>query len=340
MSLKQHRKIDYLPLAAVPGLGFRHFASENDYQIMNQLWNQMREFYHSEYISTVENLKQDEKWRKHYDIHEQLVIVELDQQPIGYFSWSWSKDEYLQEYMLHVGIRLLQEYWDSPIPQLMMDFQEEQVMAMTAHLTDLPRVLKTWCNQQNENLSDFYAACGYTPTRYFFELSRPIEEPVGDYPLPEGLEIREVKPEHYRKIWDANQEAFKDHWGFTPPTEEQYQAWMAEKRWFQPYLWKIAWDGDEVAGQVGNYVDMVENKAFNRRRAYTEEISVGRQWRGRGLAKALIAESIRMFQGMGDFEETTLGVDADNPNGALRLYTNMGYVEDKARTNMVMSKKI
>ncbi len=114
-------------------------------------------------------------------------------------------------------------------------------------------------------------------------------------------------------IWDANQAAFKDHWGYSEPTEDMYKVWQEEKRWFQPQLWKIAWDGGEVAGQVGNYVDEVENKTLNRKRAYTEEISVGRKWRKRGLAKALIAESIRMFQEMGKFTETTLGVDADNP---------------------------
>lgn len=327
-------------LKEVSGLAFRHFAGDADYEIMNRLWNQMREYYHSEYVSTVENLKQDENWREHYNVLEQLVIVELDQQPIGYFNWSWSKDEYLQEYMLHVGIRLLEEYWHTPIPGLMMDFQEEQIRAMTEHLTDLPRVMKAWCNKTNQQLSAFYTERGYAPTRYFFELSRPIDEPVGEHPLPEGLEIRPVKPEHYRKIWDANADAFKDHWGFTPPTEDQYQAWMAEKRWFQPHLWKIAWDGDEVAGQVGNYIDEVENRELNRRRAYTEEISVGRKWRGHGVAKALIAASIRMFQEMDQFDETTLGVDANNPNGALNLYTSMGYIENQARTNMVMSKKI
>ena len=54
----------------------------------------------------------------------------------------------------------------------------------------------------------------------------------------------------------------------------------------------------------------------------------GRVMRRRGLAKALIAESIQMFRDM-NFDDTALGVDTNNPNGALKLYENMGYQLDK-----------
>ena len=340
MAVTEKQTIDYAPLAQVEGLTFRYFANEEDYQILTDNWNTIREFYGEDWVTTLEDTKSEEKWRKNYDIKQQMVIVELNGKPIGNFSWSWSKDEFDNQYNLHTGIDLMKEYWDTPIPTLMMDFQEEKVKAMTEHLTDLPRVMRTGCKKKVSTLANFYAGRGYTPSRYFFKMSRPIDKPVGDYPMPAGLEIREAKPENYRKIWDANHEAFKDHWGYSEPTEQQYEAWIAEKRWFQPHLWKIAWDGDEIAGQVGNFVDDVENKAHNRRRAYTEEISVGRKWRGRGLAKALIAASIRMFQEMNQFDETTLGVDADNPSGALQLYTSMGYEEDEAQTSMVMSKTI
>ena len=73
-----------------------------------------------------------------------------------------------------------------------------------------------------------------------------------------------------------------------------------------------------------NYVDETENKDFDRNRGYTEDISVRRPWRKRGLARSLLVQSIRMFQEMG-MEETSLGVFVDNPSGALRLYESVGY---------------
>ena len=156
--------------------------------------------------------------------------------------------------------------------------------------------------------------------------------------MPEGLEIREVKPEHHRKIWEAEHEAFRDHWGSSEPTEDQYEAWSTD-RLFRPRFWKVAWEGDEICGMVGNFFDEKENKEFNRQRGYTEDIFVRRPWRKRGLAKALIAESIRMFKDMG-MTETALGVDADNPSGALKLYTSLGYEEQKDKTSIVLRKKV
>jgi ribosomal protein S18 acetylase RimI-like enzyme len=150
--------------------------------------------------------------------------------------------------------------------------------------------------------------------------------------------MRPVTPAEYRKAWDADHAAFRDHWGYVEPTEEQYQNWLKDRN-FQPHLWKVAWSGDEIVGMVGNFFDEKENQEYNRKRGYTEDISVHRDWRGRGIAKALIAESIRMFKGMG-MEHTTLGVDAQNPNGALNLYTSMGYEVDNARTSMVLRKQL
>jgi len=106
---------------------------------------------------------------------------------------------------------------------------------------------------------------------------------------------------------------------------------------FQPHLWKIAWAGDQVVGVVQNMVDEEENRVYNRKRGYTENISVRRPWRGKGVASALIAESIRMFREMG-MDHTHLSVDADSLTGALRLYQNIGYEVDDTQTSYNLCK--
>jgi ribosomal protein S18 acetylase RimI-like enzyme len=141
--------------------------------------------------------------------------------------------------------------------------------------------------------------------------------------MPPGLEVRPVAESQIRKIIAASEEAFRDHWGFSPVTEEELQGWMKDPT-FRPELWKVAWDGDEVAGIVMNFINEKENEEYNRKRGYTENISVGRPWRGRGLAKSLIVQSMQMFKKMG-FTETALGVDAENLTGALHLYKKLGY---------------
>ena len=121
--------------------------------------------------------------------------------------------------------------------------------------------------------------------------------------------------------------AFRDHRGYVEPTEEDYQQWIENPN-FDPSIWKVAWDGDQVAGMVLNFINEKQNTEYNRKRGYTENISTRRAWRKRGIARALLTQSIRMFQEMG-MEETALGVDTENPSGALNLYLSVGYKEER-----------
>jgi hypothetical protein len=94
---------------------------------------------------------------------------------------------------------------------------------------------------------------------------RPDLEDIPDYRLPGGLQVRSVKSEDHRAIWDADVEAFRDHWGYSPPTGEDYDQWLNDKIVFTPELWKIVWDVEknEIAGQVRGFINHEENKAFN-----------------------------------------------------------------------------
>ena len=102
-----------------------------------------------------------------------------------------------------------------------------------------------------------------------------------------------------RLIWEADVEAFRDHWGYVEPTEASYQRFLAFP-YNDPTLWKIAWDDEGVAGQVKSFIDTAQNEEHGLRRGWTEAISTSRRWRRRGLAKALIVESIRELAGPRD----------------------------------------
>ena len=152
---------------------------------------------------------------------------------------------------------------------------------------------------------------------------RPTVDDVPDHRLPKGLEIRPVRDEDMRTIWEADVEAFRDHWGFSEQTEEAYQRFLSFP-YNDPTLWKIAWDGEGVAGQVKSFIDTAQNEEYGRKRGWTEAISTSRRWRRRGVAKALIVESIRELAARG-MTEVALGVHTENPNGAYALYQSLGY---------------
>jgi mycothiol synthase len=91
-----------------------------------------------------------------------------------------------------------------------------------------------------------------------------------------------------------------------------------------PELWVVAWDGDEITGGVTNAIFAEENKAFGRARGWMETVFVRRRWRRRGLGAAIVARALVRLRDAG-MTSAGLGVDSDNPSGALALYERAGF---------------
>ena len=62
-----------------------------------------------------------------------------------------------------------------------------------------------------------------------------------------------------------------------------------------------------------------------------------REFRGRGVAQALLADAMRRFAAAG-MDKASLDVDSENPTGALDLYAKMGYVA--VNTSMAWDKEL
>jgi ribosomal protein S18 acetylase RimI-like enzyme len=82
---------------------------------------------------------------------------------------------------------------------------------------------------------------------------------------------------------------------------------------------------------VLNVIDDAENALFDRRRGLLDSVFVRRPYRRRGLARALILESLRRLSDHG-MTSAWLGVDADNPNAALDLYRSCGFEKGRSTT--------
>lgn len=167
------------------------------------------------------------------------------------------------------------------------------------------------------------ARAGFEPVRHFFLMRRPSLDEIPGAPLPGGLEIRPVEPDQRRAIIAAEFEAFRDHWGSREMTEDAVLTTlrMAE---LDIGLWIVAWDGDEIAGVVENWIWAEENEKLGVKRGWLERISVRRPWRRRGLARALTAASLVRLREVG-MDDAMLGVDSENANGALGLYEGLGF---------------
>ena len=199
----------------------------------------------------------------------------------------------------------------------------ERVRARSSPEPDLPQVIGFGVLESNPAAMAFAAASEYMPIRYGFEMRRSLDEPIPDLELPAGMELRPVREGDHRKIWDADVEAFRDHWEPRVRNEGDFEATFAAYG-LDISLWRVAWEGDEVVGGVMNVIFAEENARIGLKVGWLEHVFVRKAWRGRGVAKALIVASMRALRARG-MAIAALGVDAQNPTGALALYEGLGF---------------
>ena len=197
-----------------------------------------------------------------------------------------------------------------------------------------PRELETWIDQNEVGAAVLLAQEGYQVVRHGLRMVRDLALPIGSLDLPPGLEIRPVVEADHRRIWDADVEAFRDHWNSAERTEADYEGWFTNPE-LNTDLWRVAWAGDEVAGAVMPSISPIENELLAIKRGWLEHVSVRRPWRRQGLASALIVASMLALRAAG-MTEAALGVDADNLTGAVGVYERLGF--RRARTTVKYSK--
>lgn len=325
-------RVDLSDAPAIPGLTFRHFQGEADYPAMLEVNNSSKIADGMETdLHTLETLRGLYNNSSNHDLYQDQLLAEVDGQLVAYNRIFWDTELDGTRVAFHAGF-VLPEWRGLGIGRSLIHWVEaraRQVYAETGGET--PAFACAEALTSAVGLTRLIQDEGYTPVRYGFYMETPDLDYIPDVPLPAGLEIRPVQPEHYHAIWEAHVEAFRDHWGATETIEADFDNWLNHPM-NQPDLWVVAWEGDQVAGSILNYINHEYNARFDRALGYTENISVRRSWRRRGLARALLAHSMRVHKAQG-MTQTTLGVDTENPSGALRLYESMGYVVTAQETN-------
>jgi ribosomal protein S18 acetylase RimI-like enzyme len=312
---------------AIPGLTFRHFRGEADYPHMAALIDACKIADGVERSTTVEDITITYRHLENCNTETDMLFAEADGQVIAYGRIWW--DDLLEGIRLYHPFGFLHPEWrQKGIGSTLWEFGERRVHEITStHPKETPKFFQVEPYTTEKDLITLLETRGYQPVRYETHMVRDLSEPFPEAPMPPGLEVRPVKPEQLRTIFEASNEAFRDHWGTRDESEEEYKSQM-ENPDFHPELWKVAWDGDQMASVIHNFIDVDENAEYGRKRGYTEGICTRRPWRKLGLARSLLVQSMQMFKEMG-MTETALSADSENISGATRLYKSVGYREVK-----------
>ncbi len=318
----------------LPGLNFRSFIGETDYARMLAIINAASKADQDENSTTLADIKHDYAHLINSNPETDMIFAEINGEAVAYSRVDWWQEDDPNDRIYTCFVFIVPAWRDQGIEETMIRWCEGRLRTIAQeHPKDSKRFFQYSSLEAKKSLNKILDSLGYTLTRFFIEMSRPLED-LPEAELPEGIEARPVTEKQTHQVWEAANEAFRDHWGYSEPKEEDYISYKSS-RYFQPELWQVAWDGDEVVSSVMNYIDQEHNEKYHRKRGWTENISTRREWRRRGIAKALIVRSMHMHKAKG-MTEVALGVDTDNPNGALRLYQSLGY---KKLKTMVIYRK-
>lgn len=186
--------------------------------------------------------------------------------------------------------------------------------------------LRLYMEQQHIHQASLFEGRGYRIVRYYNEMHRPLDADFPEPELDDALELVDFGPGLHEAVRLAHNEAFRDHWGSEPRDEEAWGFVVNDPR-ARPDLSGVV--VETASGRVAGYqiashdADSAADRGF--KEGYTDLLGVRPEFRGRGIAQALLADAMRRFAAAG-MDKASLDVDAENPTGALALYTKMGYV--------------
>jgi mycothiol synthase len=169
---------------------------------------------------------------------------------------------------------------------------------------------------QDEAAGELLVGRAYTWARRFWnmevELGKELEAPTP----PSGIQLQRLDPESdLPAAHRILEEAFEDHWDFSPTPYEEFLDRNVHRDHFDPGLWIVAIDTGEPVGVLSG--------SAHTDRGWVDDLGVLRSHRRRGIATAMLRESFAEFQRRG-LPRVRLNVDSDNLTGAVSLYERVG----------------
>jgi ribosomal protein S18 acetylase RimI-like enzyme len=307
---------------AVPGLRFRSIQRPADDAAIARLVNAGMV---ANGIPHRLSLAQITNWLDHpsnQDLASDLLFAEVDGSVVGYTEGGWEQDnDGGRNYSVWGEVH--PDWRRRGLGAALLHWIEGRQHRVGATHPEVEKRLESWASEGEAGRLALLERHGYQIARYAYEMERPNLDEIQPLPLPEGIELRPAREEDLRLHWATEIEVFRDHWGAVDDSEASFEQMRDDPR-RDMRLWVVAWQGDEIAGQVLNRIDREANAELGLRRGWVNSVGVRAAWRRQGIARALVAESLRVLRDAG-MTSAGLGVDAANPHGALGVYEVNGF---------------
>jgi mycothiol synthase len=178
--------------------------------------------------------------------------------------------------------------------------------------------LRVWTSAADARTVDVFERLGFEEHRHSYRMEMALDGEPREPAWPEGLEVRGYRDEDERLVFDTVVEVWLDASDPIEETFDDWRHWTTKRENFDPSLWFLVFERDEIAG-----FSLCRRDDFDPSAGYVATLGVRRPWRRRGLGEALLLHSFAAFRERGH-TRATLGVDASSPTGATRLYERAG----------------
>jgi ribosomal protein S18 acetylase RimI-like enzyme len=256
-----------------------------------------------------------------------LLVTNGDGRPVGYYE-VW--DLLTPSVRVNLFGATHPEYEGLGIGSALLAWAEQRAYRAVLRAPQEARVvIQGVCAHHNQRARQLFLDHGFQEIRHFYRMVIDLDQAPAPLEWPAGIHVVNYAEQivDLADIVHAVRDSFKDHFNYVESSfEEELSRWqhhVLENPEFDPSLWFVALDEDQVAG-----ISLCWPKAdANQDMGWVSTLGVRRAWRKRGLGLALLLHSFSAFSQRGK-RQVGLGVDASSLTGATRLYEKAGMRPD------------
>jgi mycothiol synthase len=181
-------------------------------------------------------------------------------------------------------------------------------------------VVRAVADEGNAEYRSLLEGRGYRSIRASYRMTIDLGPATLEPSWPEGAGARAAtEGVDEPLLYDLAQRSFADHWGFTPSPYDEWLHWLREMAQYDPTLCFVAERDGAPAG-----VALCRPRGHGGEpEGWVSVLGVLPAHRGHGLGTALLVTAFAEFRRRGT-TRASLGVDAENTTGAVRLYERAG----------------
>ena len=234
-----------------------------------------------------------------------------DTDPLPVSNWVWA--------------RVHPDFEGLGIGSALMKWAEQRLQQTISRVPpDMQVVYRSGSLSTHNQTKKLLDSLGMKPTRYYWRMVIDLDQKTPEPKWPENITLTTLAEiDDLPAVYRAFADSFQDHYGHVDQPEEkkipEWEHWISTDSEFDPSLWYIAMDGQEIAG-----ICLCRRREWeDPEMGWVNIFGVRRPWRKQGLGLAMLHYAFGEFYRRGKLR-AGLGVDAGSLTGATRLYAKAG----------------